>query len=161
MHSYHCFSSFYRAQCDLPGEDSGDGLPRRSLAVSSSETAPNPSLTQTGLGEVTSHPPPPASGAEEETNVSMAEVQTLVVEKNAEDQGEMFPSGHEDPELNRPASPVHVAQEPLDKQRMPPSTINRGWGAEDNASDARPWRGRADGAPAGDGGNFEQLLHSS
>lgn len=83
-------------QCDLPNEDSDEGVPWASLAMSSSDTAPNPPLTQAGGEEVMSHLPPPASSARGGFDTSMAEVQTLAEEKTADDQGEISPSDPED-----------------------------------------------------------------
>ena len=72
---------FCRAQRDLPGEgDSEDGVPRASLALSSSEMATDPPPTQDGPGEATSHSAPPAPNAGGGTEVLMAEVNSSTTE---------------------------------------------------------------------------------
>lgn len=60
----------YEEQCDSPDEDS-PGLPRSSLAVSSSEA--DPSLVRAEAGKVSSQIPPPTPDAGEGINTSVME----------------------------------------------------------------------------------------
>ena len=110
-----------RPQQDLPGEeDSDEGVPRASLAQSSSEAASGPSPAQGGLGEATSHPPPPTTVVGG-LDVIMAEVDTSAFEGNTEDRGEKIPSGQDEPVLHSPASPAPALSKPQGHQGVPPT----------------------------------------
>lgn len=111
-----------RAQRDLPGEDdSDDGVPRASLARSSSETATDPPPTQDEPGEATSHSAHPAPNAGGGTEVLMAEVNSLSAEENTKDQGRKTSSGQEELVLERPASLAPTTLESQGRQGTPPA----------------------------------------
>lgn len=76
-----------------------------------SEMEVDPSLSQAKAREVSSHPPPLASDAEEGINTSIAKYQTLDMESQAEDQGEKLTSSHKESVIIRPTSPVRATLE--------------------------------------------------